>query len=975
MGDGDAKSGETQDDFRQGVSRMPIKGRSKIKAIKLAALAAVAIAAAGILVLAHFETMRSLLRDEIRHRLMTIATAATMLIDPEEHEKIAQAKDPNDPLYRKTVAKLRTLAQQTLPEVQTKGLKLAREAIYTLVPSTGTTWHFVLDTMLPYDRDGDGKLDSDELPAQIGEAYDVSDFPEMRRCFLEGRPTADTDLTVDKWGVWLSGYAPLKDKNGRVVAVVGVDMNAETLAAMEGDLLKLAVVTFAIIVLTILFLALLLYRWQSTYEQLARTEELQRKLVEISTDLVFSFDPDGRIKSVSAKARSYGYEPESLLGRSITDFVSPESKEQVTALFTSLRKGEPTQPVQIGVVTGNGQVRQGELRCFGIYEDGRLIEAWGVFHDLSQLLLLTKELKRKAEELSELSREQARLLDDIHRQAEQILVLDELVLAAIQRREIVSVAQSVIDGLKPLFPQTGLAVFRHDASSESFVFIAGNDEALAVVERLSPSRIIPQGAIQSLTRLKQGETVKLDDLKEVNSEASQALLADGFHSAVLCPLHIGGEFLGFLAAFRPQPHSFTDDEQAFLQRVANHLAIALHNAHLFEQLQRAYDELQQAQAMLVQQERLKALGQMASGISHDIGNALVPLLAYAELLEEHPDPKVREWGRQIGMAAEDIMHIVQRLRAFYRPRDPNEVLEPVDLNEIVRQVVDLTKPRWYDMPQREGITIDMSLELDENLPTIGGIAAELREALTNLIFNAVDAIVAKGGTEGTITIRTGRRNGFVFLEVTDTGIGMDEETKRRCMEPFFTTKGEKGSGLGLMMVYGTMQRHEGQIEIESELGKGTTFRLLFPLREAEAKESEEEEAKELPPLRILLVDDDPRVRRILGELMKSWGHTVVVAEDGFNALDAFLVAFRSGQPFDVVITDLGMPRMNGAELVRRIRQHDRQVPIIIVTAWGKEHFVPEADAILSKPVHSQDLKSALWKVVRQRKVSEAVKGS
>jgi PAS domain S-box-containing protein len=783
MGDGDAKSGETQDDFRQGVSRMPIKGKSKIKAIKLAALAAVAIAAAGILVLAHFETMRSLLREEIRHRLMTIATAATMLIDPEEHEKIAQAKDPNDPLYRKTVAKLRTLAQQTLPEVQTKGLKLAREAIYTLVPSTGTTWHFVLDTMLPYDRDGDGKLDSDELPAQIGEPYDVSDFPEMRRCFLEGRPTADTDLTVDKWRVWLSGYAPLKDKNGRVVAVVGVDMNAETLAAMEGDLLKLAVVTFAIIVLTILFLALLLYRWQSTYEQLARTEELQRKLVEISTDLVFSFDPDGRIKSVSAKARSYGYEPESLLGRSITDFVSPESKEQVTALFTSLRKGELTQPVQISVVTGNGQVRQGELRCFGIYEDGRLIEAWGVFHDLSQLLLLTKELKRKAE------------------------------------------------------------------------------------------------------------------------------------------------------------------------------------------------ELQQAQAMLVQQERLKALGQMASGISHDIGNALVPLLAYAELLEEHPDPKVREWGRQIGMAAEDIMHIVQRLRAFYRPRDPNEVLEPVDLNEIVRQVVDLTKPRWYDMPQREGITIVMSLELDENLPTIGGIAAELREALTNLIFNAVDAIVAKGETEGTITIRTGRRNGFVFLEVTDTGIGMDEETKRRCMEPFFTTKGEKGSGLGLMMVYGTMQRHEGQIEIESELGKGTTFRLLFPLREAEAKESEEEEAKELPPLRILLVDDDPRVRRILGELIKSWGHTVVIAEDGFNALDAFLVAFRSGQPFDVVITDLGMPRMNGAELVRRIRQHDRQVPIIIVTAWGKEHFVPEADAILSKPVHSQDLKSALWKVVRQRKVSEAVKGS
>jgi len=784
MNDGSARGDGIRDNFKQkqGVSMMQIKGKFKVKVTKIAALTIVAIAAAGVLVFAHFETMRSLLREEIRHRLMTIATAATMLIDPEKHEKIAQAKDPNDPLYRKAVAKLRILAQQTLPEVQTKGMKLAREAIYTLVPSTGTTWHFVLDTMLPCDRDGDGKFDDDELPAQIGEPYDVSDFPEMRRCFLEGKPTADTDLTVDKWGVWLSGYAPLKDKNGRVVAVVGVDMNAETLAVMEKDLLKLAVLTFAVIILTISFLALLLYRWQSTYGQLARTEELQRKLVEISTDLVFSLDPDGRIKSVSAKVRSYGYGSESLIGHSITDFVSPESKEQVTALLASLRKGEHAQPAQIGIVTSNGQIRQGEWRCFGVYEDKRLVEVWGVFYDLSQLLLLTKELKHKAE------------------------------------------------------------------------------------------------------------------------------------------------------------------------------------------------ELQEAQVMLVQQERLKALGQMASGISHDIGNALVPLLAYAELLEEHPDPKVREWGRQIGIATEDIMHIVQRLRAFYRLRDPNEALEPVNLNEIVRQVVDLTKPRWYDMPQREGITIDMSLDLDESLPTIGGITAELREALTNLIFNAVDAIVAKGETEGTITIRTGRRDRFVFLEVNDTGIGMDEEIKRRCMEPFFTTKGEKGSGLGLMMVYGTMQRHEGQVEIESELGKGSTFRLLFPLRGAEAGESEEEEAKELPPLRILLVDDDPRVRRILGELMKSWGHTIVVAEDGINALDAFLIASRSGQPFDVVITDLGMPRMNGAELVRRIREHDHQVPIIIVTAWGKEHFVPEADIILGKPVHSQDLKSALWKVVRQRKVSEAVKG-
>lgn len=240
----------------------------------------------------------------------------------------------------------------------------------------------------------------------------------------------------------------------------------------------------------------------------------------------------------------------------------------------------------------------------------------------------------------------------------------------------------------------------------------------------------------------------------------------------------------------------------------------------------------------------------------------------------------------------------------------------------------------------------------------------------------MDAIVEKGEPEGEIVIRTGTRNGFAFLEVTDTGIGMDEETKRRCFEPFFTTKGEKGSGLGLMMVYGTVRRHEGQIEIESELGKGTTFRLLFPLKEVEAAKSVEGEREEpLPPLRILLVDDDPRVRGTLGELLRSWGHTVVIAEDGLNALDTFIFALRSEQPFDVVITDLGMPRMNGAELIKKIREQDRDVPIIIVTAWGKENFVPEANAILGKPVKSQDLKNALTKVVRQKKQEGALKGS
>lgn len=956
---------------------MQIKKELTSKVFKIWFSSVVAVVIGGLLVFVHFHMMRMSLREEIRQRLMTIAVAASLLLTSEEHEKIVKAKDLNTPLHLNAVAKLRALAEKTLPEVQLKGLKLARESIYTLIPSKDAKWRFVLDTMEPYDRDGDGKIGEDEIPAKIGEEYDVSEFPQMFRCFQEGKPTADTDLTVDKWGVWLSGYAPLKDESGKVIAIVGVDMNVETLAAKESELIRLAFITFFIFTLIVLMFVSVLFRWHGTYEKLARTEELQRKLVEISADLIFSLNPDGTIKSVNPKIRDCGYDPSLLVGRPLTDFISFDDHMQGREILKKLDEGETVQPCYVGIRTANGQMRHGEWRCFGVYEKGRLVEIWGVFRDLSQLLLLTKELRSKADELSKLSEEQSRLLRDIQRQAKQLSVLDELVLAAVQKREIVSVAQAVIDRLKPMFPETELAVFKHDPSNNTLRLIAGNEKALTVLNQLltEPSQPIFAENFHTLALLQSGETVKLNDLAELNSEASKALIAEGYRSAVFCPLHVGKDFLGFLAASRNRPNSFTDEECTFLQRVANHLSIALHNAQLFEELQQACNELQQTQTMLVQQERLKALGQMASGISHDIGNALVPLIAYAELLEEHPDAKVREWGRQIATAAEDIMHIVHRLRAFYRPRDPDEVLEPVSLNEIVQQVVDLTKPRWYDMPQREGITIDMVLDLDESLPPIVGISSELREALTNLIFNAVDAVVENGKPEGKILIRTGKREGFAFLEVTDTGIGMDEETKRRCLEPFFTTKGEKGSGLGLMMVYGTMQRHEGQIEIESELGKGTTFRLLLPLKKAETmKAIEDEETKTLPALRILFVDDDPRVRGTLGELLRSWGHMVVVAEDGANALETFLFALRSGQPFDVVITDLGMPKMNGAEIIKKIREHDQNVPIIIVTAWGKDNFIPTANAILSKPVRSQDLKSALVKVVRQKKQEDKLKG-
>ena len=220
----------------------------------------------------------------------------------------------------------------------------------------------------------------------------------------------------------------------------------------------------------------------------------------------------------------------------------------------------------------------------------------------------------------------------------------------------------------------------------------------------------------------------------------------------------------------------------------------------------------------MQQERLRVLGQMASGIAHDINNAISPITLYTDsLLDQEPglSERARGYLRTIQQATGDVAETVARLREFYRERLPESELVGVDINIIVPQIVELTRARWESIPQQGGIVIEVSTALADDLPMTMGSKSGIREALTNLVFNAVDAMP----NGGTITLKT-RRQGdeHVIVEVVDSGIGMDEETRRRCLEPFFTTKGEQGTGLGLAMVYGVMKRHGGELEIDSVAG-------------------------------------------------------------------------------------------------------------------------------------------------------------
>jgi PAS domain S-box-containing protein len=375
-------------------------------------------------------------------------------------------------------------------------------------------------------------------------------------------------------------------------------------------------------------------------------------------------------------------------------------------------------------------------------------------------------------------------------------------------------------------------------------------------------------------------------------------------------------------------------------------------------LQIAYDALQRTQTQVIQQERLYALGTMASGIAHDLNNALTPILGYSELLLFQPKllqnaESTRQFLQMINDGASNAAKVLSRLRDFYRPVGHTDDHSALDLNDIVERTIALTRPRWHDQALLRGRVITIQSDLEPGAK-IGGASGELSEVLTNLIFNAVDAIPA----DGTITLRTYTRDDRVILEVRDTGVGMTEEVRQHCFDPFYTTKGAQGSGLGLSVVYGSVRRHGGTIDIESSPGRGTTFRLSFPSAKTLHGTAPSPETL-VKPRRVLIIDDDAPVRDVVARYLRADGHVVDEASEG----SAGLAAFDSAR-YDLVITDRGMPGLGGDRVATAIKERSSATPIIMLTGYGDmmlaagEH--PDGvDLILSKPVTIQALRDAL----------------
>lgn len=584
--------------------------------------------------------------------------------------------------------------------------------------------------------------------------------------------------------------------------------------------------------------------------------------------------------------------------------------------------------------------------------------------DTLELGLLTDAFNHM---LTQIQRSEQRL----RAQMSRLSLLQQITGAIGERQDLPSIFQVVLGSVEENLPIDFGCICLYDAATQTLTVssVGAASQALSAGLDLAEHTVVPMDG-NGLTRCVQGYLVHEPDVREIPYPFPQRLAQGGLCSLVIAPLIVESNVFGALIAARRQAHSFSSGDCEFLRQLSQHVALASHQSQLHSALQSAYDDLQQSQNTVMQQERLRALGQMASGIAHDINNAISPIALYTEsLLEREPNlsPQARSSLTIIQRAIDDVAGTVARMREFYRQREPQLALALVDVNRLVKQVLELTQAKWCDLAQQQGIAIDLRTELAADLPGVMAAEGEIRDALTNLIFNAVDAMP----DGGTLTLRTRAVHGtsevqFVRIEVSDTGIGMDEETRRRCLEPFFTTKGERGTGLGLAMVYGMIQRHSAEFEIDSAVGRGTTMQMTFPAYTQTFLATTRLPVAQMAQrrLRMLLIDDDPLIIRAMEDALAADGHIITSASGGQAGIDAFTAAHSTNASFALVFTDLGMPHVDGRKVALSVKRLSPATPVVLLTGWGQRMLAendipPHVDRVLSKPPRLQELRVAI----------------
>jgi len=386
------------------------------------------------------------------------------------------------------------------------------------------------------------------------------------------------------------------------------------------------------------------------------------------------------------------------------------------------------------------------------------------------------------------------------------------------------------------------------------------------------------------------------------------------------------------------------------------------------ELHKALDKVKKAQQQLVKQERMNAIGEMASGIAHDFNNVLMPIAGFSDMLLSRPNilddrEQTIRMLETIRSASDDARHIVQRLRQIYKEDQPE--CSPVNLARVMESTISITMPKWKEEMNAMGVTVELVTEFDD-VPLIEGNVSDLREVFTNLVFNAVDAMP----DGGKITMKIFKENGKgVVCEVCDTGIGMDRHAAGHCLEPFFTTKGASGTGLGLSMVQAIVQRHGGSLKIDSKQDAGTTVRMRFPVSTdvVNGEYKPEADPGPFPPARVLVVDDEVRSRTLVAGLLEADGHDIKMAESGQEGLEII-----REENFDLVIMDRAMPLISGDDVALELKKIRPGTPVIMLTGFGEimkdnSELPPGVSRVMTKPVTGKDLRCVMWHVMNNHR--------
>ncbi|MCS6885628.1 MAG: response regulator [Acidobacteriota bacterium] len=379
---------------------------------------------------------------------------------------------------------------------------------------------------------------------------------------------------------------------------------------------------------------------------------------------------------------------------------------------------------------------------------------------------------------------------------------------------------------------------------------------------------------------------------------------------------------------------------------------------VFQSILRDLTRRKEVEQHLLQVEKLRALGGMVSGIAHDFNNLLAAILGYTELaIRDTKDSTLLRRLKIIEKAAKDGAETVRLLQEFAKVRS-NSPIQALDVNKTLEQALLLTRHKWKDEAYARGVSIKVETSLAQ-LPPVQAVLPELREAFTNIIFNAVDAILEKETDNGLITIKTYAKNEQVFIEIIDNGIGMSHDIQDRLFEPFFTTKGPSHSGLGLPACYGIIQRYGGTIRAESSLGSGSTFHICLPATKPTVTLAEQPKGH----YSVLLIDDEDIVRGAMEEILLDEGFAVVPATTGAEGIELFL-----SRHFDLVITDLGMPGLHGWDVIKQVKEKSPTTPVILLTGWANQTDLTLAQeravTLLAKPISGNELVTVIAKLLK-----------